>query len=242
MTSPPKHIAIIMDGNGRWAESKNLSRNAGHKAGVEAARTIVEACAKRNIEVLSLFAFSSENWNRPKSEVGLLMELFLISLKREIKKLHKNRVRVVFIGNRSEFSDKLQKEIEKAETLTRDNTGMVLAIAANYGGRWDILHAVQQIAVKVKQGELEPEAIDYDILSAHLSLSDLPDPDLFIRTSGEQRISNYFLWQLAYTECFFTETLWPDFDDVELDKALEAYASRQRRFGKTSKQLENKNA
>jgi len=237
MGESPNHIAVIMDGNGRWAKLRNLSRNAGHKAGVEATRAIIESTARRGIKALTLFAFSSENWNRPKKEVNLLMELFLISLKREISKLHKNNIRIRFIGERDVFNDKLVAQINQAETLTQANSGLSLNIAANYGGRWDIVNACQQIAEKIKTQELQPDQIDEQCFSQHLTLADIPEPDLFIRTSGECRISNFLLWQCAYSELYFTDTLWPDFDDQALQLALDNFASRQRRFGKTGDQL-----
>ncbi len=238
MSSVPNHIVVVMDGNGRWAKQRGLSRNAGHKAGVEATRTLVENCVKNNIKALTIFAFSSENWQRPKNEVSLLMELFLFSLKREVSKLNKNKVQVRFIGEISAFPSKLQLEIEKAQNLTRDNSGLVLSIAVNYGGRWDIVEAVKKIAREIENGRLTSGEIDHQLMASKMCLSDLPAPDLFIRTSGEKRISNFLLWQIAYTECYFTDTLWPDFDEIEFNKALQEFASRDRRFGKTDDQLE----
>ncbi len=234
----PRHVAIIMDGNGRWAQERHLPRFAGHQAGVNAVREIVRACAERGIEVLTLFAFSSENWRRPRKEVERLMDLFLRSLREEARTLHQNRVCLRVVGDRSEFSDKLNREIEQAEELTRNNRGLKLAIAANYGGRWDIVQAAQAIARRVAMGRLAPSDIDGDQFEAALALHDLPEPDLFIRTGGERRISNFLLWQLAYTELYFTETLWPDFDHKALDAALADYAGRQRRFGRTGEQAE----
>lgn len=238
MSSVPNHIVVVMDGNGRWAKQRGLSRNAGHKAGVEATRALVENCVKNNIKALTIFAFSSENWQRPKNEVSLLMELFLFSLKREVSKLNKNKVQVRFIGEISAFPSKLQLEIEKAQNLTRDNSGLVLSIAVNYGGRWDIVEAVKKIAHEIENGRLTSGEIDHQLMASKMCLSDLPAPDLFIRTSGEKRISNFLLWQIAYTECYFTDTLWPDFDEIEFNKALQEFASRDRRFGKTGDQLE----
>ena len=231
-----------MDGNGRWARQRGRPRASGHQAGFRTTRDIVEACAKQRIEALTLFAFSSENWKRPQTEVGLLMDLFLRALKSEVGKLCDNNVRIRFIGERSAFQQKLQDEMDHAENLTRDNTGLELAIAVNYGGRWDIVNAARQLARQVQDGTLDPDAIDIDLFSRHVSLADIPEPDLFIRTGGEKRISNYLLWHLAYTEPFFTDVLWPDFSDTELQKALEFYASRQRRFGQTGEQVTGSNA
>jgi len=238
----PKHIAIIMDGNGRWAKGRLMPRVQGHRAGVEAVRGVVEACAKRGIEALTLFAFSSENWRRPEKEVGLLMELLHTALGREVKRLHENNVRLRFIGDRSAFSEKLQDRLTEGEETTKDNTGLNLVVAVNYGGMWDITTAARQIAVKYKAGEIQLDDINQDLLSSYMSLSDLSDPDLFIRTGGEKRVSNFLLWQLAYTELFFTETLWPDFSEQSLEEALKSFASRQRRFGRTSEQVEEEGA
>ena len=234
----PRHIAIIMDGNGRWAGRRSAPRTEGHKAGVRATREIIEACARRELEALTLFAFSSENWRRPESEVSVLLELFLRTLRAEIGRLSENGVRLRFIGDRSGFSDALRGEMERAERHTADNTGMQLAVAANYGGRWDIAQAARQLVLEAAAGRLEPGAIDEAALAAHLSLADLPEPDLFIRTGGERRISNYLLWQLAYTELWFTDTLWPDFDAAALDAAIADFRGRQRRFGHTGEQIE----
>lgn len=234
----PRHVAIIMDGNGRWARKRHLPRFAGHKAGVEAVRDVVRACGENGIQVLTLFAFSSENWRRPQKEVGLLMDLFLTALEHEVKKLHKNKVQLRIIGNTSAFPDKIRKRIHEAESLTTGNNQLVLNIAANYGGKWDITQAVRKLANKVQQGELTPEQIDDEQIACHLSMQDLPEPDLFIRTGGEQRISNFLIWQLAYTELYFTDILWPDFDRVELEKALDSFSRRQRRFGRTGEQVE----
>ncbi len=236
----PRHVAIIMDGNGRWAEQRKSPRVAGHRAGVETVRTIVEICGKLKIEALTLFAFSSENWKRPKKEVGLLMELFLTALEKEIKKLNESNVKLRFIGDISAFQDKLQKSISASENLTKNNTGLKLNIAANYGGRWDIMQATKKIAVKVNDGTLNPDDITNDTIEEHLCFAGIPDPDLFIRTGGEQRISNFLNWQLSYTELYFTNILWPDFDENALFTAFESYTSRQRRFGQTGAQVVEK--
>ena len=229
----PEHIAIVMDGNGRWANKRFMPRVAGHKAGVEAARRVVKCCAKKQIKVLSLFAFSSENWRRPPQEVNYLMELFLTGLEREVGMMHENNVQLRFIGNRDRFNDQLVKKITEVEHLTCQNTGLILIIAADYGGQWDICQAVKQISHEVEAGKLVSDAITPDLIAAKLSFADLPDPDLFIRTSGELRISNFMLWQLAYAELYFTDILWPDFDEPELERALVQFASRERRYGKS---------
>lgn len=234
----PRHVAIIMDGNGRWARQRSARRTEGHKAGVRATQEIIEACARRGIGALTLFAFSSENWRRPESEVSVLLELFLRTLRSEVARLDENDVRLRFIGDRSGFSKALQQEMGRAEAATADNGGLELAIAANYGGRWDITQAARQLAREVAEGRLDPDAIDNELLASRLCLADLPEPDLFIRTGGERRISNYLLWQLAYTELWFTDCLWPDFDGAALDDALEYYRGRQRRFGQTSEQVQ----
>ena len=233
----PHHIAMIMDGNGRWAKRRGLPRYAGHPVGVEAVRRVVEACVERGIEVLTLFAFSSENWQRPRKEVNLIMDLFIRSLKKEARRLHRNGVKLVVIGDRTAFSDKLQDNIKDVESLTRDNTRLVLQVAANYGGRWDITQAARQLAKRVSSGEMTPEEVTESALSEALTFADLPEPDLFIRTGGEKRISNFLLWQCAYTELYFTDILWPDFDASALDEALNDYANRQRRFGRTGEQV-----
>jgi len=241
-TAPPAHVAIIMDGNGRWAQNRGLPRAAGHQAGFHTTRDIVEACARRQIKALTLFAFSSENWARPKQEVGLLMDLFLRGLKSEVGKLNDNNVHITFIGERSAFSEKLQNEMLDAESVTVSNTGLQLNIAVNYGGRWDIVESARKLAQRVKQGELEPEDITIENFSESVTLANIVDPDLFIRTGGEKRISNYLLWHLAYTELYFTDVLYPDFNDSHLEQALMFYAGRQRRFGKTGAQVTDKNA
>lgn len=234
----PRHVAIIMDGNGRWAKQRSARRTEGHKAGVRATQQIIEACARRGIGALTLFAFSSENWRRPESEVSVLLELFLRTLRSEVARLDDNDVRLRFIGDRSGFGKALQQEMARAEAATADNSGLELAIAANYGGRWDIAQAARQLARETAEGRLDPGAIDDELLGSRLCLADLAEPDLFIRTGGERRISNYLLWQLAYTELWFTDCLWPDFDGAALDEALEYYRGRQRRFGQTSEQLQ----
>ena len=234
----PRHVAIVMDGNGRWAQTRGRPRTFGHKAGVGSVRAVVESCVSHNIEALTLFAFSSENWQRPRTEVSVLMDLFLASLRREVKRLHENRVRLRIIGGREALAPKLREQIATAETQTRDNTGLQLCIAANYGGRWDIVEAARHLAREVASGALVADAIDEETFASGLSLSDLPPPDLFIRTGGESRISNFLLWQLAYSELYFTDTLWPDFDASAFDDALTWYAGRQRRFGRTPGQAE----
>lgn len=228
-----------MDGNGRWARRRGRARAAGHQQGFRTTRDIVEACGVRRIEALTLFAFSSENWRRPEKEVGLLMDLFLRALKSEVGKLSENNVRIRFIGEREAFSEKLRLEMANAEALTRDNTGLKLAIAVNYGGRWDIVNATRQLATEVAEGRLTPADIDEQAFSRHVTLDDVPEPDLFIRTGGEKRISNYLLWHLAYTELYFTDVLWPDFDADRLDDAMAFYAGRQRRFGRTGEQVQD---
>ncbi len=234
----PRHIAIIMDGNGRWAQQRLLPRAVGHHAGVKAVRKIVEYCAADpQIEVLSLFAFSSENWRRPETEVTLLMRLFLTTLQDEIDKLHKNNIRLRFIGDRTAFDAQLQQKMTEGELKTQHNTALTLVIAANYGGRWDMTQACKIVSQRIASGELSPCAINETILNQHLCLADLPEPDLFIRTGGEQRVSNFMLWQLAYTELYFTQTLWPDFNQAALQEAITSFKSRQRRFGHTGDQI-----
>jgi undecaprenyl diphosphate synthase len=227
-----------MDGNGRWARARMLPRYVGHREGVKSVRRVVEGCIDRNIQALTLFAFSSENWRRPSDEVSLIMDLFVNTLKKEVGALDRNGVRLRFIGDRAAFSDKLRGLIEDSEQQTRDNRQLQLAIAANYGGQWDITRACQILASRVAAGELQPADITPDVMAAEMSLADLPAPDLFIRTGGERRISNFMLWQLAYTELYFTDVLWPVFDERELDAALLWYANRQRRFGRTGDQVE----
>jgi len=236
----PRHIAIIMDGNGRWAQKRFMPRAVGHQAGVKAVRKIVEYCAKHKVEVLTLFAFSSENWRRPETEVSLLMALFMATLQREISKLDRNNIRLRFIGDRSAFSDKLQQKMIEGEAQTQNNTDLTLIVAANYGGHWDMCQAAQNVVKKMSTGELENQVISEQLINQHLSTAGLPDPDLFIRTGGEQRVSNFMLWQLAYTELYFTPTLWPDFDQNSLEDAIKSFKSRQRRFGHTSEQVLDK--
>ena len=228
----PRHVAIIMDGNGRWAQRRRLPRIAGHRRGAEAVRATVRACADRGISYLTLFAFSSENWRRPAEEVALLMQLFTSALTNEVARMHRNGVRLKVVGDTQRFTPKLRSLIEQAEQHTAANTRLTLTIAANYGGRWDILQAVSRL-VKEKNVENVTE----EALAPYLAMSYAPEPDLFIRTGGEQRISNFLLWQLAYSELYFTETLWPDFDAAALDAAIVSYRGRERRFGRTSDQV-----
>lgn len=235
----PRHIAIIMDGNGRWAEKKYMPRAMGHKAGVKVVRNIVEYCVKEQIEVLSLFAFSSENWRRPKKEIELLMHLFMGTLQSQVDKLDKNNIKLRIIGDKAAFSAKLQNKIEQAQVQTENNTGLTLVIAANYGGRWDITQAFQQIIKKIDGGEIQAQDVSEELIAQFLTTADLPEPELFIRTGGEERISNFLLWQLAYTEFFFTETLWPDFEPDLLADAINSFRGRQRRFGRTGNQIIN---
>jgi undecaprenyl diphosphate synthase len=233
-TAVPRHIAIIMDGNGRWAKQRYLPRIAGHRGGVENVRSTVRACAENGVGYLTLFAFSSENWRRPAEEVSFLMQLFISALEQEVAKLHENGVRFKVIGDLSRFERPLQKLVADAEKLTCDNTGLTLTVAANYGGRWDIMQAVRRMLADKPQ--LAADFTEPDLLP-YLSLAYAPEPDLFIRTGGEQRISNFLLWQLAYTEMYFTDTLWPDFDIAAFNAAIESYQRRERRFGRTSEQL-----
>lgn len=233
----PQHIAVIMDGNGRWAKQRGKHRYAGHLAGVQQARNLIETCVDLPVKVLTLFAFSSENWRRPALEVRLLLNLFLLKLRSEIKTLHANQVCFRLIGDVSAFPDKLQNRVSYSEDLTQNNQALLLQVAANYGGRWDLTQATRRIAAQVAQGELQPEDITEAHISQNLAFPDVPDPDLFIRTGGEVRISNFMLWQCAYTECYFTDTLWPDFDAAALQQALHSFANRQRRFGRTGEQL-----
>jgi undecaprenyl diphosphate synthase len=233
----PQHVAVVMDGNGRWAKKRFLPRTAGHKAGVRATRRLVELCAIKGIGALTLFAFSSENWSRPDQEVSSLMSLFVSTLKSEINKLHEQGVRICFIGDRARFSENLQASIAAAEEKTAANTRLRLNIAANYGGRWDIVNAVRSLSRKLAAGDISGEQVTEQAFTRELCLVDQPEPDLFIRTGGEQRISNFLLWQIAYTELFFTDTLWPEFNDAAFDEALDWYATRQRRFGKTGDQV-----
>lgn len=234
----PAHVAVIMDGNGRWARQRALPRQAGHRAGVRTARQIVEACAKRGVGTLTLFAFSSENWRRPRREVGALMRLFVEALDREVEELHANGIRLAFIGDRDGLSPALKARMEAAEGRTRDNHRLTLVVALAYGGRWDIVNAAQGLAREVAAGRLHPDTIDERAVAERLALAGLPDPDLLIRTGGEHRISNFLLWNLAYAECYFTDRLWPDFDETDLDAALERFRGVERRFGMTSEQVD----
>lgn len=235
----PQHVAVIMDGNGRWAKKRFLPRVAGHVKGVELVREMVRACLERGIQYLTLFAFSSENWRRPQEEVTLLMQLFVKALEQEVEKLDRNGVRLRIIGDLSRFDPKLQALIRKGEEKTAANTRLDLTIAANYGGRWDIMQAMNRMLLAQPE---KREGWQESDLEPYLSMSYAPEPDLFIRTGGEERISNFLLWQLAYTELYFTETLWPDFDTAEFDKAITSFQQRERRFGRTSEQLEKTNA
>ncbi len=232
----PRHVAIIMDGNGRWARKRLLPRVAGHRAGVTPVRVCIEQCVRQDIAALTLFAFSSENWARPPEEVGSLMGLFLDALDREIDELQSNGVRLRFIGERHNLSQVLQQRISSAESRTAGNSRLALQIAVSYGGRWDLVEAARELAQRCAAGTLLPQDIDESLLSSTLSVADLPDPDLFIRTGGEQRISNFLLWNLAYTELYFTDQLWPDFDAASFQIALDWFASRNRRFGLTGEQ------
>ncbi|SMG66034.1 undecaprenyl pyrophosphate synthetase [methanotrophic bacterial endosymbiont of Bathymodiolus sp.] len=234
----PKHIAIIMDGNGRWAQKRHLPRIMGHPAGVKAVKRVVTFCAEQDIQVLTLFAFSSENWRRPKEEVSKLMGLFMLTMKTEVKRLHKNKIRLRFIGERADFSEKIQQKMAESEQLTENNTGLTLVIAANYGGHRDMTLAIQDIAQQVKDGIIAPDEIDETMIAGALSIPDLPNPDLFIRSGGEKRISNFLLWQLAYAEFHFTEKLWPDFDAQTMQDAIDDFLTRERRFGRTSEQVQ----
>jgi len=229
----PKHVAIIMDGNGRWAQIRNKKRTFGHKAGVEKTREVVEVCAEKGVQSLTLFAFSSENWGRPEEEVSYLMELFILALKREIKMLNKNNAQLKFIGDVAGFSEKLQKSIREAQQQTSKNDGLQLNIAANYGGRWDIVNAAN-LAMK---NLAKDEKLTEESLANYLSTAELPELDLLIRTGGEKRVSNFLIWQAAYAELYFSEKLWPDFGSRELDKAFDEYSQRQRRYGKTGEQI-----
>ena len=236
-TPIPKHVCIIMDGNGRWAKKRLMPRTFGHRKGVTVTRDAIEFFARAGVRHLTLFAFSSENWNRPADEVSTLMELFFQSLQNNSAELHSKNIRIRFIGERAAFSQPLQAQIAEVEKLTLNNDLMTLNIAANYGGQWDIVTAVKKIVHRIEQGEITWDQVDQTMLGAELSLSDTPDPDLFIRTGGEHRVSNFLLWQLAYSELYFTEVLWPDFSAQEMQKALDDYSQRQRRYGKTGEQI-----
>jgi undecaprenyl diphosphate synthase len=233
----PRHVAIIMDGNGRWATARHLPRVAGHNRGVDAVRRVTEACGRRGVEYLTLFAFSSENWRRPADEVGTLMRLFVTALQKEVERLHENGVRLRIVGDRGSLDPELQQLIVQAEERTAGNSRLHLTVCASYGGRWDLLQAVRSMLAREPQLAQQPHEIDEARLAANLMLAFAPDPDLLIRTGGERRISNFLLWQLAYAEIYFSDQLWPDFDAVALDAALAWYAQRERRFGRTSQQL-----
>ncbi|MFC3121905.1 polyprenyl diphosphate synthase [Agaribacter flavus] len=233
----PKHVAIIMDGNGRWAQVRGKRRTFGHKAGVEAVRASVKYARESGIQSLTLFAFSSENWKRPQEEVGVLMDLFSFVLKSEVKRLHKNDIRFKVIGDLSPFSASLQKKIKQAEELTQNNQALTVNIAANYGGRWDIVNAAKRLVEEVQEAKVKPSDIDESLFDSFVSTADLPDLDLLIRTGGDHRISNFLLWQCAYAEFYFTDTLWPDFNEDAFRAAVEDFSSRQRRFGLTGEQI-----
>jgi undecaprenyl diphosphate synthase len=234
----PVHVAVIMDGNGRWARRRGKARHAGHRAGVKSVRATVEAAAERGVKFLTLFAFSSENWHRPQEEVSSLMNLFVEALRREVDELHRNNVRLRFIGALEQLGEGLRQKIRKAEDKTAGNTGLSLQVAVAYGGRWDIALAARCLAEKVARNEMQPEQVNEETLAAELQLAGIPDPDLLIRTGGEQRISNFLLWNIAYAELWFTDLLWPDFDKAEFDRALATFASKQRRYGHTGDQVE----
>ena len=235
----PNHVAIIMDGNGRWAKHRKLPRTAGHKEGVKATQEVIKAAGEAGVKFLTLFAFSSENWKRPKNEVSALMDLFLRSLESEVHNLSENGVRLKFLGEIDAFSEKLFQQIQKAEKQTKHNDKLFLNVAVNYGGKWDILKATRGLIEKVQSGDIEIAKINEVVFEKHLSTHGIPSPDLFIRTGGEQRISNFLLWQLAYTELYFTDVLWPDFTVDELHKAFDSFRFRQRRFGQTQEQVTN---
>lgn len=234
----PRHVAIIMDGNGRWALRRKLPRTAGHRAGVKSVRAVVEESVRQGVGALTLFAFSSENWRRPKPEVALLLELFMSALRAEVNRLNENGVRLRIIGERRAFPEKLQRRIAEAEGVTQANRAMLLQVAANYGGRWDIMQAARQLVADAREARISPDDLDEQLFSTQLSFPDLPDPDLFIRTGGERRISNFLLWQLAYSELYFSDLMWPDFGAGAYREALADFARRQRRFGLTGEQVD----
>jgi undecaprenyl diphosphate synthase len=234
----PRHVAIIMDGNGRWAKQRHLPRVAGHRKGVESVRAIVRACGERGVEFLTLFAFSSENWRRPADEVSILMDLFLRALEQEVASLHKNRIRFRVIGDLSRFDAPIRDLIASAQALTADHTRLTLTVAANYGGRWDITQAAQRYFADHPEALVAREPLPPEAFEPYLAMAYAPEPDLFIRTGGEQRVSNFLLWQLAYTELYFTDLLWPDFNAVAFDRAIAWYRERERRFGRTSEQVQ----
>jgi undecaprenyl diphosphate synthase len=240
LTNIPKHIAIIMDGNGRWAKTNDKARIYGHHAGVEAVRKVVETCTELGVQYLTLYAFSTENWKRPEAEVNALMELLVRTIHKETPELNKNNVRIGMIGDGHSLPKACIEELEEAKKITANNTGLNLILALSYSGRWEITNAVRQIAAKVQAGILHAEDIDEQVVSVHMNTKNIPDPELLIRTSGEYRLSNFLLWQSAYTEYYFTETLWPDFDKNELVKAILDYQKRERRFGKTTDQIQVK--
>ncbi len=235
----PTHVAVVMDGNGRWASKRLLPRSIGHRQGAKACREVVEACLKQNIKYLTLFAFSSENWQRPREEVQAIMELFLSSLKNDAETLHEQGIQVRFIGGRTQFSAQLRELIDQTEALTKANDKMLLSIAVDYSGRWDVMQASKQLCKQVQLQGLNSDELDENAFEKHLSTYPLPDPDLFIRTGGEQRISNFLIWQLAYTELYFSDTLWPDFDAKELELAFASYAKRRRSYGLVLEQIES---
>jgi undecaprenyl diphosphate synthase len=235
----PGHIAIVMDGNGRWAKAKNRPRSMGHQAGLKALRVVIERCATLDVDILTIFAFSSENWNRPAGEISRLMEIFLKALDKEVAELHANGICVRFVGDETALSPAIQTKMSRAETLTAANKQMLLNVAINYGGRWDIAQAARQLVESAVKGQLSATDVDEDRFAQFLALAGSPDPDLFIRTGGEMRISNFLLWQSAYTEFYFTPVLWPDFDGQVLDQAIADFQSRERRFGQTGKQVRN---
>ena len=242
-SSKPKHIIIIMDGNGRWAEQNGLTRSAGHKAGVKVLRNLIEHAVQLELKTLTVYAFSRENWQRPKKEVELLLDLFISSLESEVKDLHENNIKLNFIGETDKFSEKLKKSMSKSESLTSNNSKLTLNVALNYSGRWDVYKALLSIIDDMTAKKITKNDVNEELINTKLSLADYDEPDLLIRTGGEKRLSNYLLWQIAYTELYFTNTLWPDFNTDQFDLALDWYAKRQRRFGKTSEQIEkNKNA
>ena len=242
-SSKPKHIIIIMDGNGRWAEQNGLTRSAGHKAGVKVLRNLIEHAVQLELKILTVYAFSRENWQRPKKEVELLLDLFISSLESEVKDLHENNIKLNFIGETDKFSEKLKKSMSKSESLTSNNSKLTLNVALNYSGRWDVYKALLSIIDDMTAKKITKNDVNEELINTKLSLADYDEPDLLIRTGGEKRLSNYLLWQIAYTELYFTNTLWPDFNTDQFDLALDWYAKRQRRFGKTPEQIEkNKNA
>lgn len=237
MQNIPRHLAIIMDGNGRWARQRKRPRLIGHRAGARTVNVCVDFCLERGIQALTLFAFSSENWNRPEDEVSGLMKLFMAALEREVSELHRRGVRIRFIGERHRFTETIRTRMREAEALTNHNARLTLAIASSYGGRQDIADAARALAQDAVAGRIDPQQIDEATVGARMALADLPPPDLFVRTGGDHRISNFMLWQLAYTELWFTDTLWPDVDAATLQRALDDYAGRERRFGLTGEQI-----